>query len=136
MLIDELQFFQAAELREGKQYTKICSASAVELVIVEVLAQPMTDDVAVKGIAVKNDEVVIPAIAALIMAAGAGELDVLCHQNLIGNMTTFGEPMLVQQLQDRDEYAYYESLDEKSADWLEWSADDTSERSVAVEAVI
>ena len=104
MLIDELQFFQAAELREGKQYTKICSASAVELVIVEVLAQPMTDDVAVKGIAVKNDEVmVMPAIAALIMAAGAGELDVLCHQNLIGNMTTFGEPMLVQQSQDRDE---------------------------------
>ena len=63
----------------------------------------MTDDVAVKGIAVKNDEVVIPAIAALIMAAGAGELDVLCHQNLIGNMTTFGEPILVQQSQDRDE---------------------------------
>ena len=146
MWIDELQFFQAVELREGRQHTKISGGSVVELVIVEVLAEALMTDVVVKAAAaaVSNDDVVMPAIAALIMVAGVdSEPDVLCHQNVMGNTTTFGEPM-AQQLQDRDEHANDsldekpdEKLDEKSADWFEWSADDTSESwSVAVEAVI
>ena len=120
MWIDELQFFQAVELREGRQHTRISGGSVAELVIVEVLAEaPMTDVVVKATAAVSNDDVVKPAIAALIMVAGVdSEPDVLCHQNVMGNTTTFGEPM-VQQLQDRDEHANEsldEKLDEKSAD--------------------
>ena len=120
MWIEELQFFQAVELREGRQRTKISGGSVVELVIVEVLAEaPMTDVVVKAAADVSNDDVVMSAIAALIMVAGVdSEPDVLCHQNVMGNTTTFGEPM-VQQLQDRDEHANEsldEKLDEKSAD--------------------
>lgn len=120
MWIEELQFFQAVELREGRQRTKISGGSVVELVIVEVLAEaPMTDVVVKAAADVSNDDVVKPAIAALIMVAGVdSEPDVLCHQNVMGNTTTFGEPM-TQQLQDRDEHANEsldEKLDEKSAD--------------------
>ena len=120
MWIEELQFFQAVELREGRQRTKISGGSVVELVIVEVLAEaPMTDVVVKTAAAVSNDDVVMPAIADLIMVAGVdSEPDVLCHQNVMGNTTTFGEPM-TQQLQDRDEHANEsldEKLDEKSAD--------------------
>ena len=120
MWIEELQFFQAVELREGRQHTRISGGSVAELVIVEVLAEaPMTDVVVKATAAVSNDDVVKPAIAALIMVAGVdSEPDVLCHQNVMGNTTTFGEPM-VQRLQDRDEHANEsldEKLDEKSAD--------------------
>ena len=120
MWIEELQFFQAVELREGRQRTKISGGSVVELVIAEVLAEaPMTDVVVKAAADVSNDDVVKPAIAALIMVAGVdSEPDVLCHQNVMGNTTTFGEPM-TQQLQDRDEHANEsldEKLDEKSAD--------------------
>ena len=120
MWIEELQFFQAVELREGRQRTKISGGSVVELVIVEVLAEaPMTDVVVKAAADVSNDDVVMSAIAALIMVAGVdSEPDVLCHQNVMGNTTTFGEPM-VQRLQDRDEHANEsldEKLDEKSAD--------------------
>ena len=145
MWIDELQFFQAVELREGRQHTRIAGGSVVELLIVEMLAEaPMTDVVVKAAADISNDDVVMSAIAALIMVAGVdSEPDVLCHQNVMGNTMTFGEPM-TQQLQDRDEHANEsldekpdEKLDEKSADWFEWSADDTSESwSVAVEAVI
>lgn len=120
MWIEELQFFQAVELREGRQHTRISGGSVAELVIVEVLAEaPMTDVVVKAAADVSNDDVVMSAIAALIMVAGVdSEPDVLCHQNVMGNTTTFGEPM-VQRLQDRDEHANEsldEKLDEKSAD--------------------
>ena len=98
MWIDELQFFQAVELREGRQHTRIAGGSVVELLIVEVLAEaPMTDVVVKAAADVSNDDVVMPAIAALIMVAGVdSEPDVVCHQNVMGNTTTFGEPMAQQ----------------------------------------